>query len=265
MTPARMRLIYGVLIFAVFAAFSWWRSDLFWAAGELTLRRIQEGGAARWGVLAEVALFSGLMALTCWMLLFKADWRRDAPLAALAGAAGFAAEAWGTRTGLWTYYTGEQPPLWIIPAWALGAPVMERLSALAQQHWGARFGPGTMRAGYWALAAAALAWMSVFLWPWSHHPSAWVVLLLAAAVLMLRPAASRGFWTLAVGMLMVSLADTWGTTNNCWRYYTQQGGGAGLPGGIAFGMAFDTVLVLGCLRLVSLLPGAGTGPARDAW
>jgi len=48
--------------------------------------------------------------------MLNADLRKDLPLALIALAGEFIIEAWGTLSGLWTYYTFETPPLWIIPA-----------------------------------------------------------------------------------------------------------------------------------------------------
>ena len=39
-------------------------------------------------------------------------------------------EIWGTRTGLWHYFTWERPPLWILPAWSMSALANERLLRL---------------------------------------------------------------------------------------------------------------------------------------
>jgi hypothetical protein len=50
------------------------------------------------------------------LVMLNADLRKDLPLALIALAGEFIIEAWGTLSGLWTYYTFETPPLWIIPA-----------------------------------------------------------------------------------------------------------------------------------------------------
>ena len=251
--PRRWRRgLYGGMVVVLFAAIAVWRFDLFSEALSVTLRQIRAGGPARWRVLAEAALLSGILALTWRVLLVRADLAFDAITAATAVCAGLAAEAWGTRFGLWTYYTGEKPPLWIIPAWPLGALVVGRLGGWAERRWGGGLGAGAWRAGYWLLAGLALAASLAFLRPWLRLPSATAVLALMGALLCARPAYRRDFWILAAGLLSVFLADAWGTTNGCWRYYTQKGGGGGLAAGISFGMAFDTVLVLGCLKLAAV-------------
>ena len=46
---------------------------------------------------------------------------------------GLVIEAWGTQTLLWTYYTAERPPLWIIPAWPIASLTIDRLARLADR------------------------------------------------------------------------------------------------------------------------------------
>jgi len=77
---------------------------------------------------------------------------------------GLAIEGWGTQTELWTYYTFERPPLWIIPAWPIASLSIDRLFRLLKLvfknvhqkifHW-----------LYWALFPAFYALMWVFVWP----------------------------------------------------------------------------------------------------
>ena len=51
----------------------------------------------------------------CWILLVG-----------LTG--GLVIESWGTQTQLWTYYTYERPPLWILPAWPIASLAIDRLA-----------------------------------------------------------------------------------------------------------------------------------------
>ena len=66
----------------------------------------------------------------CWLLMVAlAAWRfslrRDLPLAGVAFIGGAMIETWGTRSGLWTYFTHECPPLFILPAWPVAALATE--------------------------------------------------------------------------------------------------------------------------------------------
>ena len=64
------------------------------------------------------------------LITVGADIRKDALLIAVSFAGGFLIESWGTHTGLWSYYTGEKPPLWIIPAWPIATLAIERLERI---------------------------------------------------------------------------------------------------------------------------------------
>lgn len=253
------RVCYGLAIAGVFAALSWLRADLFWQAWDVSLRQLAAGGAGRWRVLGEIVLLSGILAMTWRVLLWRMEPRRDALVAVLALAAGWSVEAWGTRSGLWAYYTGEEPPLWIVPAWPLGALVVGRLAELGQGLWERAAGRAISKRGYWLLAGAGLAIMFVMLRPVLIQAQGAVMLLLMAAVLAYRPDHGRDAWVLAAGFASVFFADVWGTTNNCWRYYVQDGGSLGLLSGVSFGMAFDTVVVLGCLKAAR---GLSSGPGK---
>ncbi|MBI5208712.1 MAG: hypothetical protein HY927_01915 [Elusimicrobia bacterium] len=252
-----LRKVYGGLVVAVFAGLAFWRIDLLQEAFLVTLRQLEAGGTARLRVLAEIALFSGILALTWRVIPRRVEPARDLPAAVLAVLAGWAVEAWGTRQGLWSYYTGEQPPLWIIPAWPLGAVVISRLADSARSAWGAKLSDEGHRRAYALLSAACLAVFALFAWPWHDRPQTWAALAALLLAVAAWPDPRRDFWLLAAGVACVFLADLWGTTNNCWRYHAGRHADRALPIGIAFGMAFDSLVVLGCLKGALLCGGSG--------
>src|SRR5512143_1768605 len=95
----------------------------------------------------------------CWLLMvvlgaFRFSLRRDLPLAGVAFVGGALIETWGTRSGLWTYFTHEKPPLFILPAWPVAALATERLARALD-----RFAPGR-DARAWRVAYAVA--MGVF-------------------------------------------------------------------------------------------------------
>jgi hypothetical protein len=231
----------------LFAAVMIWRKDLVVQAWTVTAQTFSRGGPGRRRLLGEIALFAGILAAT-WRLLAGARPRpaHQAAVAIAAGALGWIAEAWGTRLGIWHYYTGEAPPLWIVPAWSLGALVIERLAENAGEKW-AR----PVRPHYWTAVTCALATIVWFSGPRLTAPAAWSVP--AAIVLVLTARARDGdFWFLTAGFGAVFFADLWGTTNGCWAYYRHALPG-GVAQGIAFGMAFDSAVALAALRLVRAL------------
>ncbi|MBI4675970.1 MAG: hypothetical protein HY748_00105 [Elusimicrobia bacterium] len=251
MTEPRLRLVYCGLMVAALAVLACWRLDLVEEAFSATLRNLQKGGWARWHILAEIVLFSGILALTWRAVPLRLDPVRDLVIIGLAACVGWVAEAWGTREGLWAYYTGERPPLWIVPAWPLGALVVDRLADAARRRWGGCLRSRDLDIAYRLLGATCLAVCAAFALPWLGEPKTWAVLAALAAAVAARPEPDGDFWVLATGLACVFLADVWGTTNNCWRYYPQAHGGLGLASGIAFGIAFDGSLVLGCLKLAN--------------
>lgn len=67
------------------------------------------------------------------LIMANADLKKDLPFVVIALLGGYIIEAWGTLSGLWTYYTYETPPLWIIPAWPIAALSVNRLYLIARQ------------------------------------------------------------------------------------------------------------------------------------
>lgn len=239
----RPGLFGGAAVASLFALVALARFDLVRGAAEATWRSFQQGGAARVHVLGEVVLFLAIVSLCARVIPAGFDWRRDGKLALMTGLAGFLAEWWGTSLGLWRYYTGETPPLWIVPAWSVGAVVVDRLAAGVPR---TPFLPSAL------FALAATTWLS-FLKP-DVAPAA-VLGPFAVAVCLFAGRRPEDGAVLMAGFIAVFFADLWGTTNDCWRYHLH-GEPLGLWQGIAFGMGFDAALVLGArklLRAVKLL------------
>lgn len=247
MSDERLRFAYAIAIGALFAGVALWRHDLVLGAAQATAATLARGGAERGRVLAEIVLFAGIL-IGAWKTIpAAANPAHDLAVLVIASAAGFAAEAWGTRLGLWTYYTWERPPLWIVPAWPLGAALVERVAARARE----RFGPAPAGA-YRVAAAAAFSICAAFCAPWRASPAAWAGLAAVAAALWAGADAREEFWPLVVGFGAIVFADGWGTTNGCWSYYVAARP-FGLARGVIFGMAFDAAVVVGCLRLARRL------------
>ena len=72
-------------------------------------------------------LLLGIFAAMSLLLMAGADVRLDLPIVVVGLVGGLVIEAWGTQTLLWTYYTNERPPLWIIPAWPIASLAIDRL------------------------------------------------------------------------------------------------------------------------------------------
>lgn len=242
----RTEELYALLLLALFAAVALWRWDLVEQAARATASGLAEGGRRRWVLLFEIALFSGILLFT-WLSIPKTVRpARDLAVLALGALAGWAAEAWGTRLNLWRYYTGEAPPLWIVPVWPLGAALIERWAERARA-WGGPARPWW----YWTLCAACLAVVLWFCGSNLSRPAVWLAPAAAAAAFAAAARPEEDFWILAVGVGLVFFADLWGVSNNCWRYWLQDRP-FGMWRGIAFGMAFDAAVVLATLKSARL-------------
>jgi prolipoprotein diacylglyceryltransferase len=235
----RPELFGAAVVASAFALVGLARFDLVRGAFLATRDSLAAGGAARAHVLGEIGLFAAIL-LLCWRVIPKGfDVRRDGRLALAAGLCGLVAEWWGTRLGLWQYYTGERPPLWIVPAWSVGALVIDRL---------ARSMPRLPYPPLAAFALAATAWLSFM--KRDVEAGALAGPFFVALALLLAREEEDGRVLLA-GLVSVFFADLWGTTNDCWRYHLQ-GEPLGVWQGIAFGMGFDAAVVLGSRKLLRL-------------
>lgn len=111
-------------------------------------------------------LLLSIFAVMSLLIMAGADLKADALIIFVGLAGGLVIESWGTQTELWTYYTLERPPLWIIPAWPIASLSIDRLTRLlqrlAQRVPIPRF---TVPILYWLLFPAFYALMLVFVWP----------------------------------------------------------------------------------------------------
>ena len=167
-----------------------------------------------------------------WLLLFnfgvmfllvmaRANLRADAPVLLVGLAGGTLVESWGTRTHLWTYYTHESPPLWILPAWPIATLAIDRLSAellRRTDRWSAR----VFDLAYWPIFMGFLGLLLGFVGPTLEQPLS----VLAVAVLLVLVFTPQDRRTTVLVFLAGSglgyFLERWGTTRECWVYYTGQ-------------------------------------------
>lgn len=230
----------------VFAGLAALRPDLTAGAFRATAASISGGGWLAAKVVLEILLLGGIILLAVRFIPEGARPVDDALVVIAASLYGYLAEFWGTNMGLWRYYTGEQPPAWIVPAWPLGALLVARLSARTRSALkGPPYVPALLAWGW------ALLFFCVFIWFLAGVLPLWQLAAgcgLAAAVLAsARRDLACASAVLLTGTACVFFADLWGTTNNCWTYHTG-GGPGGVLRGILFGAFFDTLLVLASLR-----------------
>ena len=164
-------------------------------------------------------LLLGVFAAMTLLIMRRADVRRDARTAAVGLVGGLVIESWGTQTGLWTYYTLERPPLWIIPAWPIASLAIDRLTSLVLPAARRIDGRGT-RLLYLATFGAFTVLMLAFVWPTLGFSLTTAALFLCGFVMVtpLQPRAALA--TFAAGAGLGYFLELWGTTRGCWIYYT---------------------------------------------
>jgi hypothetical protein len=176
-------------------------------------------------------LLVGVWLAMSLLIMAKANLRYDARIVFVGFVGGLVIESWGTQTNLWHYYTTERPPLWIIPAWPIAALATDRLMRLLQ-HGVQRFWKGEMASPshpskiaislYWLVFGAFSTLMLFFIAP-TFDKSLTLMAILLCALLILSPTDYRvATLTFLAGAGLGYFLELWGTTRECWTYYTYQ-------------------------------------------
>ena len=184
-------------------------------------------------------LLVGIWLAMSLLIMAKADLRTDARIVFVGFVGGLVIESWGTQTNLWFYYTAERPPLWIIPAWPIAALATDRLTRLLRygvekivgqgQFWKDKMASpsypskiATSRTLYWLVFGVFSILMLVFVAP-TFGKSLTVMAILLCALLILSPTDYRwAVLTFLAGAGLGYFLELWGTTRECWTYYTRQ-------------------------------------------
>ncbi len=177
-------------------------------------------------------------------IIARSDFRRDALIVCVGMLGGLVIESWGTQTNLWHYYTAERPPLWIIPAWPIASLSIDRITrtlnwvvkkinttridrrqADLKELKGktlATFVPLVFKILYWLIFIGFYALMLYFVAP-TFGKSYTAMALLLVALLTLTPTDHRyAVLTFLAGAGLGYYLELWGTTRQCWTYYTYQ-------------------------------------------
>lgn len=188
-------------------------------------------------------LLAGLWVGMTLLLGWRVRPRHDLVLATSAFAGGFMIEWWGTTTELWTYFTFERPPLWIIPAWPVAALATDRLTTLADRlvtrllrrneatplTGPATTGDRTPTRALWPLRLACVGVLALFIvamirfmLPAISITSSRIVIVVMVGIALTTRNAKRDLLLFFAGTALGWLLEYWGTTRECWTYYTQQ-------------------------------------------
>jgi len=199
---------------------------IWWPLAEEYLAYVDWNGA--WWLYMDWLLL-GVFLFMSITIIARANLKTDLLIVFVGICGGLAIESWGTQTNLWHYYTAERPPLWIIPAWPIASLSIDRI---------ARFLDWTVEQAskrskttnlqslfsifYWLTFASFLTLMLVFVSPTFDKSYTWLSLILCI-LLILTPTNHRyALLTFIAGTGLGYFLELWGTTRQCWTYYTNE-------------------------------------------
>jgi len=199
---------------------------IWWPLAEEVLSYIDWNGP--WWLYMDWLLL-GIFLFMSLTIVARANLRTDILIVFVGVCGGLAIESWGTQTNLWHYYTAERPPLWIIPAWPIASLSIDRITRALD--WiivwiEGRSAESIHRSSfiilYWMVFASFLTLMLVFVSP-TFDKSYTLLATLLCVMLILTPTDHRfALLTFIAGAGLGYFLELWGTTRECWTYYTFQ-------------------------------------------
>jgi hypothetical protein len=175
-------------------------------------------------------LLVGIFAFMTLTIMSRADLKTDALIVFVGIFGGLVIESWGTQTNLWHYYTAERPPIWIIPAWPIASLSIDRLTRLLNHlttkvtkgHKGKNVVAFVFKVLYWLIFPGFYAYMLWFTAPTFDKTFTLVALLLCAVFILTPTDHCWAVLTFLAGAALGYFLELWGTTRQCWTYYTFQ-------------------------------------------
>jgi hypothetical protein len=175
---------------------------------------------ASWWLYLDWLLLSIFLFMSM-LIMAGADLRVDARVILVGLFGGLMIESWGTQTNLWFYYTAERPPLWIIPAWPIASLSIDRLVRFLQKNI-PQLDTKVFKITYWLVFPVFYALMLAFVRP-TLDKSLTLCALGLVTFLILTPTNHRlAVLTFVAGAGLGYFLELWGTTRECWTYYTFQ-------------------------------------------
>ncbi len=198
---------------------------IWWPLAEEVLSYIDWDGP--WWLYMDWLLV-GIFLFMSLTIISRADLKTDGLIVLVGVFGGLAIESWGTQTNLWHYYTAERPPLWIIPAWPIASLSIDRITRflnwlierVGRKH-ATALSPLFFTL-YWIVFVSFYALMLLFVAPTLDKPYTLLSLALCG-LLILTPTVPRlSVLTFLAGAGLGYFLELWGTTRECWTYYTYQ-------------------------------------------
>ena len=214
-------ILLGVFFVTIFLIVYIW-----WPLAEEYLAYVDWNG--RWWLYMDWLLL-GIFLFMSITIVARANLKTDLLIVFVGICGGLAIESWGTQTNLWHYYTAERPPLWIIPAWPIASLSIDRITRCLNwvieqiiKRTNSTNLQSPISALYWLTFASFLSLMLVFIAPTFDKSYTWLSLGLCI-LLILTPTAHRfALLTFIAGSGLGYHLELWGTTRQCWTYYTYQ-------------------------------------------
>ncbi len=175
-------------------------------------------------------LLLGIFIFMSLSIMARADLKTDGLIIFVGLCGGLVIESWGTQTNLWHYYTSERPPLWIIPAWPIASLSIDRITRGLNtittrfvDKWAKNPLLKTIGSSlYWLCFGGFLILMLWFVAP-TFDKSYTIAALVICAGMILTPTDQRkALIVFAAGSGLGYFLERWGTTRECWIYYTKQ-------------------------------------------
>jgi hypothetical protein len=219
-------LLSGFVLLCGLIVYAWW------PLAEDLLVYVDWGGP--WWLYFDWLLV-GIWLVMSLLIMASADLKVDAWIVFVGFVGGLVIESWGTQTEIWWYYTAERPPFWIIPAWPIASLSIDRLVRLmtnlnaktqrAQRKLFKKLGVLRIfavnhKVFYWIIFPAFFALMLAFVWP-TVDKSLTIMAIILVTFLILTPTDHRiAVLTFIAGSGLGYFLEYWGTTRECWTYYT---------------------------------------------
>ncbi len=163
-------------------------------------------------------LLIGIFLFMSIMIMAQADIKKDLPIILIGLVGGLVIESWGTQTEIWTYYTNERPPLWIIPAWPIASLSIHRVYLFLLQI-SKKIKEILFITFYWVMLPSFYVLMLIFVWP-TVSKSLTILALFFSLILILTPKDHRSnVLVFIAGSSLGYFLELWGTTRLCWTYY----------------------------------------------
>jgi hypothetical protein len=175
-------------------------------------------------------LLLGIFAFMSLTIMARADLKTDSLIIFVGLCGGLVIESWGTQTNLWHYYTAERPPLWIIPAWPIASLSIDRITRMLDyfthqltSNWQGSFRLMMLdNFFYWVTFGSFYVIMIWFVAPTFDKSYTIAALLICAIMILTPPDKRKSVLVFIAGSALGYFLERWGTTRECWTYYTRQ-------------------------------------------